>query len=77
MHYAAPRIDQHRTHPNRRTGRGRRSRTFTVAQTAAVLGISRAETMRLIRCGAVPAQRQGRRIAVIRSSFAFLLVEQM
>lgn len=51
---------------------GRRYRTFTVAQTAALLGTTRAATLRLIREGAIPASHRGGRIEVRRSVFRFL-----
>lgn len=51
---------------------GRRSRTFTVAQTAALLGTTRAATLRLIREGAIPAHRHDGRIEVRRAAFAYL-----
>jgi hypothetical protein len=50
--------------------RGRRSRTLTVAQTAALLDITKESTFRLIREGAIPARRRSGRIEVHRVVFA-------
>lgn len=49
----------------------RRSRTFTVAQTAAFLGITKESTFRLIREGAIPARGRSGRIGVRPAAFAF------
>ena len=53
--------------------RGRRSRTFTVAQAAALLGITRSATFRLIRKGAIPARRRAGRIEVSRAVLTYLV----
>jgi excisionase family DNA binding protein len=50
----------------------RRSRTFTVVQTAALLGATKSTTLRLIREGAIPARRRAGRIEIRRSVFAYL-----
>jgi excisionase family DNA binding protein len=52
--------------------RGRRSRTLTVAQTAALLDITKESTFRLIREGAIPAHRHDGRIEVRRAAFAYM-----
>jgi hypothetical protein len=52
--------------------RGRRSRTLTVAQTAAPLDITKESTFRLIREGAISARRRSGRIEVHQAVFAYL-----
>lgn len=60
-------------HSGRATSQSRRSRTFTVDQAAAVLDVSTAELLSLIRGGVVPAHRCHGRLQVPRVAFACLL----
>ena len=55
---------------------GRRSRTFTVAETAALLGTTRSAILQLIGEGALPARRRAGRIEVRRSVFTYLVEVQ-
>ncbi len=48
----------------------RRSASFTLSETAALLCISRDDVLRLIREGVLPAERTGRRWEVPRAVFA-------
>lgn len=66
------------SHPprNDRPERTARSRTLTIAQAAALLGLSHRATLRLIRDGTIAVQRRNGRFEVLRSTFACYLEVQ-
>ncbi len=47
--------------------------TFTVSESAAILGISRTTAYELVRSGALPCVRLGRRIVITRRTLEKLL----
>jgi len=58
--------------PNNRSAR---RATYTVAETAAILGISRTTTYECIQRGEIPSRRFGRRVVVPRYELERLLAD--
>lgn len=58
-------------HRSRSRSTTRRSASFTLSETAALLCVSRDDVLRLIREGVLPAERTGRRWGVPRAVFAY------